>query len=585
MLRRIMTNMKGLQLLVFLLGFSPFLHAQIAAPNLICISNDTLTWETPVNTCGTFVGYEIYASENPGGPYTLLTTITNQNQTRYFHAGVNGAVWYYYMQSNVDCPGQAILRSDTLDNLIPEPGPLRFVTVNGNSVEISWTPSPSPEVIAYVISRNTLSGTTILDTVYTGANLFYTDNMASPSTEIETYFAVAIDACGNQSLVTPPHNTILLEASAGNGCDARITLSWNAYQNWTGGVAAYEIWVGINGQAPILAAEVPGSAGTYNYENVNDRDTYCFFVRARQTGTAVTSNSNTVCLTPSVVQAVRNLLMENVSYTPDGLLEWQWSWNTTAAIASASIQLATTAGGSFGDLETIPVSPVLIPTNTLISADSPEVPDYYRIQAVDSCGRVVFSNPARPPRLLGTAGEGNLNNLFWAAYTNDSASVFAYELYRDEGNGAFLLTTLSGNTLEYADAIDFSDNEQGTHCYFVVAVASLRLSDGSTKMVRSRSNTVCLEQIPNLFIPNVFAPEGINRTFHPFLQFGDPAEYQMLIFDRWGGQVFVSNTLSLGWDGKKDGKPMPQGVYVYYIRLKQNSGVVIERKGSVMLLR
>lgn len=577
--------MKRLHLLLFFAGFTHFMNAQVAAPNLICISNDTLVWETPVNTCGAFQGYEIYASQNPNGPFQLLETITDPNQTRYYHEFVSGMLWYYYMRSNFNCPGQPVLSSDTLDNRIPEPGLLRLVTVNGNNVEVSWNPSPSPETVAYVVSRNTSSGTTILDTLFSGAMLSYTDQTASPGTRAETYFVVALDACGNKSLVTPPHNTIFLTTMPGNGCDARITLSWNAYQNWVGGVDAYEIWVGINGSTPTRIAEVPGNTPGFNYESVNDQDNYCFFVLARQTGTAVVSTSNTVCLTPSVVQAVRNLLMENASYTPDGNVEWQWSWNTTADLESATVERAAMADGNFEDTDIFPV-PVLLPqTNTLISTDMPETPDYYRIRTVDSCDRVTFSNAVRPPRLRGIGADDGLNNLFWARYANDSATVLSYEVYRLSPTGETFLALLPGDVTTYSDAADFSGPELGVSCYYVVAVAELRLPDGTTKTVRSRSNTACVEQLPKLYIPNVFAPEGINRTFEPILQFGTTMEYQMVIYDRWGGQVFASNDVSVGWNGEKNGRPMPQGTYVYFIRLKQTSGTAIERTGSVMLLR
>jgi len=579
------TNMKRLPLLLLFVGLTHFLSAQVAAPNLICVSNDTLIWETPVNTCGAFIGYEIYASQNLNGPYSLLETITNPSQTRYYHAFVSGMVWYYYMVSNYNCPGQVALSSDTLDNLIPEPGPLELVTVNGNNVEISWNPSPSPETVAYVISRNTSSGTTILDTILIGNALFYLDQTADPNAGTETYFVVALDACGNKSLVTPPHNTLFLTAMPGNGCDARISLSWNAYQNWTGGVAAYEIWVAVNGSPPVFANETPGNTTTFNYDGVNDQDTYCFFVRARQAGTAVVSNSNVVCQTPNVVQAVRNLLMENASYTPDGTVEWQWSWNTTADLQSAAVQNAATPGGNFEDTGVFSVPASLAQTNILLSADMPGMPDYYRVRTVDSCDRTTFSNAVRPPFLIGAGVDGGLNNLIWTSYANDSATVFSYEVYRLSATGETLLTLVSGAALQYSDAIDFSGPEAGRYCYYVVAIAEIRLPDGTTKMVRSRSNTVCIEQIPNIFIPNVFAPEGVNRTFEPLLQFGEVMEYQMVIYDRWGGQVFVSNDVSFGWNGEKDDRPMPQGIYLYFIRLKQASGNEIERKGSVLLLR
>ncbi len=579
--------MKQRFLLLFLMfaGLTLQLNAQVAAPNLTCVTNDTLVWQTPTNTCGAFEGYEIYASQDPEGPYTLLTTITNPGQTSFFHAGVNGMHWYYYMQSDFNCPGQPVLSSDTLDNRIPEAGPLRYVTVNGSTVEVAWDPSPSPEVIGYIVSRNTMSGTTTLDTIYNGSPLLYVDTTADPEEAPETYFVVSIDACGNKSLVTPPHNTIFLTVSTGNGCNGNINLTWNPYQNWIGGVEAYEIWVSINGGPQTKLMETSGNATTAVIEESNDNDNYCFFIRARQTATPVISNSNITCVTPDVVQAVNSLLMENATYTAAGNIEWQWSWNTTAAIRTATLQQAATSTSTFTDGVSIPVSFPLPSLNTLVSTDMPLLPGYYRMRTVDSCDRAVVSNVVRPPRLLGSAGEGSVNTLLWSAYLNDSATVTSYEIYRTGPLGESLLTTVSGDIREYVDVVDFSGPQSGTQCYYVVAIAEVRLPDGTTRSVRSRSNTLCLEQVPGIYIPNVFAPEGINSTFRPYLQFGDPARYRMAIYDRWGGEVFISENFSLGWNGERNGKPMPQGVYVYHIRIEQATGKVIEKTGSVALLR
>ena len=216
--------------LVFLIQ-ATYLQAQIEPPAFLCIKNDTLVWETPTNPCGPFVGYEVYFSESFAGPYSLLTTITDPSVTTFNHDNPAGDIRFYYLQSNFDCPGEPVLTSDTLDNRIPEAGPIQSVSViNGDQVQIDWAPSPSPEVFAYIISRNTQTGTTVIDTVY-GTNT-YIDTTAAPDEMSEVYFVVALDPCGNTSLVGMPHNTILLSSTEADPCERSITLSWNAYQNW-----------------------------------------------------------------------------------------------------------------------------------------------------------------------------------------------------------------------------------------------------------------------------------------------------------------------------------------------------------------
>jgi gliding motility-associated-like protein len=39
----------------------------------------------------------------------------------------------------------------------------------------------------------------------------------------------------------------------------------------------------------------------------------------------------------------------------------------------------------------------------------------------------------------------------------------------------------------------------------------------------------------------------------------------MLIFNRWGQQIFHSTDLMTGWDGTLKGNPAQQGVYTYLV--------------------
>ncbi|MBI5916207.1 MAG: gliding motility-associated C-terminal domain-containing protein, partial [Bacteroidetes bacterium] len=85
--------------------------------------------------------------------------------------------------------------------------------------------------------------------------------------------------------------------------------------------------------------------------------------------------------------------------------------------------------------------------------------------------------------------------------------------------------------------------------------------------------------------PNAFAPEGFNQEFRPLIVLGDLTKYEMRIFDRYGQEVFVSTVPDEGWNGKKDGRDLAQGVYVYTINVTQASGKKTEKRGTVLLLR
>ncbi|MCB9275117.1 MAG: gliding motility-associated C-terminal domain-containing protein [Lewinellaceae bacterium] len=571
--------------LVLSLGWA--LCGQVAPPSFLCVTNDTLIWETPGNNCGAFNAYIVYASQQLNGPYSVLATITDPNQGRYFHQNAGMSTWYYYLESDYNCPGEPVLQSDTLDNRIPEPGLLETVSVNGADVEVSWTPSPSPEVVAYIISRNVPGqGTTILDTVYSGN--FFLDSQASPGQRSETYFLEAIDACGNKSLVAAPHNTILLSTEASGPCDRSISLSWNLYQNWPGGIANHEIWVSRDGGSPERAATIDGNATSYLFQNADEGVEYCFTVKALQRDADVSAASNEVCLSVDVVQAVRTLVATNATVTDGGGVRLDWLWNANAEITDVSV-LRSDNNSNFEVVNSSAPQQPLMEDNTYTDGQgNPETGVlYYQVRTRDACGEEVSSNVVGTIFLRATAQSG-VNALRWTPYLNALGTVQDYSLYRLESGGTpVLVNTFSPNTLQGTDEVNLADPNQIRACYYVEARALVATNDTIEVEAVSRSNTACAEQEAKIFIPNAFSPneDGRNDAFLPYLQFGSPSDYLMVIYDRWGNQLFSSKDISDGWDGKSKGTRVPVGLYVYYIRIEQANGTVIERNGEISLLR
>jgi gliding motility-associated-like protein len=98
------------------------------------------------------------------------------------------------------------------------------------------------------------------------------------------------------------------------------------------------------------------------------------------------------------------------------------------------------------------------------------------------------------------------------------------------------------------------------------------------------------KEIPetHLFIPNAFTPDGdgVNDTFMALYNGNDILHFTMEVYDRWGGRIFRSENILIGWDGKKNGKECPGGVYVYKIVFSVDSiPGNQERVGTVALVR
>jgi gliding motility-associated-like protein len=91
--------------------------------------------------------------------------------------------------------------------------------------------------------------------------------------------------------------------------------------------------------------------------------------------------------------------------------------------------------------------------------------------------------------------------------------------------------------------------------------------------------------IDQVFIPNSFSPngDGLNDVLQVY---GDVIkEMQFMVFNQWGERIYESRDLKRAWDGTSKGKLQPAGVYMYVSKLVLNDGTVIQKKGSINLIR
>jgi gliding motility-associated-like protein len=91
-----------------------------------------------------------------------------------------------------------------------------------------------------------------------------------------------------------------------------------------------------------------------------------------------------------------------------------------------------------------------------------------------------------------------------------------------------------------------------------------------------------------VFVPTAFTPDvnGHNEVFYPVVTGFDITHYQFRIYDRWGMEVYSSDTPFKGWNGTYLGEPAQDGSYVWTLELRTATDVTIQRtNGSVILLR
>ena len=98
------------------------------------------------------------------------------------------------------------------------------------------------------------------------------------------------------------------------------------------------------------------------------------------------------------------------------------------------------------------------------------------------------------------------------------------------------------------------------------------------------------EEISDIFIPNVFSPNGDNTNDFFQIFTNDPlAKLELCeIYDRWGNRLyqnFGNEITELKWDGTSNGNDVVIGVYIYRIVVLNASGDRVHFVGDVTLVR
>lgn len=577
-----------LSTLLFLFFFTNKCMAQIPSASLNCVttlsSGDIeLNWIPAMATCGAFISQDIYYSTSYTGPYTLLVSLTTPSTSSYTHIGANGNIttYYYYIVNNYAC-GSVAAVSDTLDNAYPTTPVINYVSVNSsNQASLYWQESSSPETYGYIIYY--LSGVTAIpiDTVYGATN--YTGIASDANTTEHEYTVAAIDSCLTTGLFsTLPHHNIVLTKS-NNQCNTDIELSWNAYENWSSGIGNYILHVSTNGGV-YMNINLGPAALTTVYSAASDGDQVCFYIEARSGDGLYSSNSNTLCIDISAVQAPSYLYLQSLSVTENNMVEAIWNIDANADLLALNIA----AGSDSNSMSTLS-TPLLYPlpaTDTfLITNQSPSsYPVYAQVSAIDSCNTTKEGSMGKTIYLKGRANENYSIDLNWTFFELDYATVTSYQLYRIDAGARNLLATFSSNEFYYTDISAYNANND-TVLYEVDATYTANFPDGTSPTLSSTSNRAAFTFLTKILAPNAFTPEGDNPIFRPYVLSADKTDYVFNIADKWGTIVFETNDINAGWDGTFNGEKLAMDVYPWYVKVKGLDGKFYQQKGSVLLLR
>ncbi|MDA0681891.1 MAG: gliding motility-associated C-terminal domain-containing protein [Bacteroidetes bacterium] len=505
------------------------------------------------------------------------------------------------------------------DTLSPVTPIIKDVSVNnlGKAV-VSWEPSAGADL--YIIYLQDANGAWItLDTVLFGTNSYlFVNSNATISTE--NFTVRALDSCGNTRVRSEIHNSILVTNSA-DVCDYTISLDWNDYINWSGGVSHYNVFILETDENNIITNSVVRVSGNSQLliEDISPLVTYAVYIKAYNFDSTFVAVSNVLNVTiPLPKKPLFNYLAYATVDHADGLVEINCLVDNNAIIDHYDIYRTNEFGIAGDGINFSKIEEVAFSGNTNfiykdIDVNSATTYYRYKVYPVDTCGvsltppAVAGYNEASYAQTILLNVEVNVdfienpdykgqytNTITFSEYDKWLGNVSKYGLYKSSNGDPFFQLPIytwdrvdkPNEELKYIDVVTNEGKKNGSFCYYIHAI------EGNTTPYNavpegSYSNIVCVLQIPTIYIPNTFTPNGDdhNEVFKPMTYFVSEEGYSFSIYNRAGEKIFETDNPQKGWDGSYKGAQVQNGNYVYHLQFLNDLGNLTEKTDVINLVR
>lgn len=474
------------------------------------------------------------------------------------------------------------------DNTPPLSAPVDTVSVNAsNLATISWLHSPSADADSVYIYQGPGSGGpwTRIGSVKVPQTSYI--NSGSNAGNISEWYRVAFkDSCGNISPLVTFHRTIYLNVNF-DICASTASLIWNSYINMSPPITQYEIYRSVNAGAYALLGINAANDTTYTDHTISLGNNYCYMIRA--INGSKTSSSNRACFNANVSQPPQYVYSRFATVISDKSVALTAHVDPAQGVKYYNLERATGNSSNFSVIKTLPKTGS---TLSFIDNNVSATTEFYsyRWRAMDSCNNVIMSSNTSTTILLTATIAPNLEvTLSWNDYNAWLGTVDEYKVYRSI-DGVWNPTPIgtvpyTSNGGTFTDDVSPYLTATGIFSYYVTAIEKNGNSFGFKDS--SVSNVARVFQYPKIYVPNAFTPNGdaINDVFLPVIGFIKPGTYLFTVFDRTGTPIFNTTNPSEGWDGKKKGRPCPEGVYMYLIQCKASNGDDSKISGTISLIR
>ena len=459
---------------------------------------------------------------------------------------------------------------------------LDLVSVNQSTgkIEISWSLSTSPDVAGYVVYLYKNSAGFALDTLFNPSATSYLRPGTGASYASESFVVAAIDSSGNISPLSNELRTIYTSATI-DTCNTRIDINWNLYTSYPKQALSYSILISVDGAPFTEAANLPPDR---TFLSINDFTTgaqYCFIVRANLAG-GKNSGSNKYCLLTKMKRPPKWINANFATIMPDSSIGISFTIDPASEIRSLQVERRT--GVSLTYEWIIQIASYTGPLSYIDNeADISEI-NCYRAYSLNNCRiPVAYSNIASNIVLSAERNENQIL-LKWNHYRKWLGDIAGYKIFVSTGSGFYEKASAGSEdstfTLNYRDLMyEITGKEV---CFKIKAT---EVSNPYGINGESTSTTACVNVTELITVPNTFTPDnnGVNDLFCPVLSF-TPRSYQLIITDLQRRTVFESLDYTEKWDGTGNGKRLPEGVYLWFLKVRTPSGNTMTRTGSVTII-
>lgn len=559
-----------------------------------------LVWESPTNnfdnTWGnTFFLYKKRGFETnfPPQPFASVP-VTQLNYTDVSDVcddslSYQVSISHFYMNGSnqAQCPFMTTIGTveDMVDSTSPAPPVLDSVSVTPDNEVILGFHETDPYMMAFIIYYINPNGTIPLDTVY--GQTYWIDYGINPNYDSRSYRIAVMDSCGNVSPLTNNQQCNMgVHLTSTDACHRSASFQWTTYTNLFNDIHHFEVMLSNDDGA---TWELAGSTTNNNYQigELEFNHEYYVYIRVVNNGGTITASSNRIHFHISADES------EDFTYI-----------RSVSVIDNQFIQIKVLTSGDTLPFETITLQrseddTVFKNIMTLNHqqgtadylfydslADFGRKTYYYRTYVINQCHTEAGYSNISHNILLRGENNAQTNMLSWNSYDNWNGGVSDYYVMRKVENEELFNTIADlppSSVNNYADDISQLYESGSKFIYYIEAKEAV--NDYGIEET-SYSNYITVIQPPTLYIPNAFRPLGANnKIFKPSNSFVSIDHYKFSIFTRTGECIFLTTNPQEGWDGRINGVVAPMNVYVYYIEYMMPDGTIMERTGTVTLIK